>query len=350
MTKLYFSHSAINTYKDCPRKYKLHYIDRIRPVWAPSYFIFGSALDSAAEYLLENFDNFDQGKYYQTFKDALTKYSINGEEIDTSDSMLVRYSKSDCQIELLTDLQVQKITNRGSKLYDNFTIKQFINDYYALKKQQRADKKAKKDAVPIDKDMQLLYNYISYNCLLRKGVEFILPTFEKWAFENVKEVHGVQFKIKITNEYGDSFIGYGDFEVTLNSGKRVVFDFKTTSNLEQQYHAKSADESVQLGIYSQERDNPNVAYIAFDKNIRKRTPRLRWKVVEGTITEDHLDNVFEEIQDVMTQLKDDTEFKKAEDKSICYNFAGCKYYNYCHNKNCMDGLIKLEKKNEQQKS
>lgn len=52
MTAPKISHSAYSTYHQCPEKYRLHYLERIRPTGTSSALIFGRAVDDALNDLL----------------------------------------------------------------------------------------------------------------------------------------------------------------------------------------------------------------------------------------------------------------------------------------------------------
>ena len=149
--------------------------------------------------------------------------------------------------------------------------------------------------------------------------------------------------------------------------KRYVYDIKTSSNPKQYYYSKvkkdelveindhtllytglennAASESLQLGIYSQEVKNPNVGYVVIDKTIRKRTPRVRLTEIKGTITENHLDNIFNEIDETLHNIKEE-KFEKKKDISDCFGFGKCEFYNLCHG----GSFTGLEKKVERKKT
>ena len=50
-------------------------------------------------------------------------------------------------------------------------------------------------------------------------------------------------------------------------------------------------------------------------------------MIEGEITEEQLDRVFDEIADVVMDIKEE-KFEKNENS--CYNYGGCEYKNFCH--------------------
>lgn len=61
------SHSAFRKFMTCPRMYKLHYVDRLRPLGMSSALIFGSAMDEALNALL-----LETGDPIQVFQDNFT--------------------------------------------------------------------------------------------------------------------------------------------------------------------------------------------------------------------------------------------------------------------------------------
>ena len=52
MNKLSFS--QINKYNQCPRSYKLHYVDRLRERSATAYLAFGTAMDESLNAILKD--------------------------------------------------------------------------------------------------------------------------------------------------------------------------------------------------------------------------------------------------------------------------------------------------------
>ena len=173
----------------------------------------------------------------------------------------------------------------------------------------------------------------------------MLGLLAEWIEENVAEVHEVQKKIQISNDNGDAFIGYVDFIVTLKNGKKVLIDLKTSSNPKAYYPEDSAETSRQLGIYSQETDVRDVAYLVADKKIRVREPRVRLSFIEGVITEEHLDDIIDEIEECTTEIKEKLEIgEEAFEKNTesCHKYGGCVYFNYCK-KGDKKGLVYIKK-------
>lgn len=78
------SHSAYKKYLTCPRLYKLHYVDKLRPIGTSSSLLFGSAIDEALNCLLLKTDD-----PLEVFKREFTYEKCQGiqwhkDDLDTS--------------------------------------------------------------------------------------------------------------------------------------------------------------------------------------------------------------------------------------------------------------------------
>lgn len=358
MSKLFLSNSQINTYTDCPRKWHLDKQQRLRPNWKGSALLFGSALDSAVEsYLLKN--KLDPRG---VFNASLAVFEVNGEEKKLPTDLLdVRFFAGDVDPSLLDQEFMDQIC------VDNLGIETMeISVFLDFCKQQRKTKTA------LSKVEQKLFNWLAYASLKIKGL-MLLEELLKWIDENVLEVHEVQKKIQIENEDGDTFIGFLDFIVTIGDAqcrgcqgtgyswddaenrervcdrcpphRKVLIDLKTSSNPKAYYPEDAAETSVQLGIYAQEEGIEDVAYLVGDKKIRKREPRVRLHFIEGKITEEHLDEVFEMIEEATLEIKENLKLGEEgfpKNLDSCANFGGCQYFNYCK-KGDMKGLCYVKK-------
>jgi hypothetical protein len=81
------SHTSVSLYNECGRKYKLHYIDKIRSKDEKSALYFGKCLDNALNILLLNKD----------LNEALKLFEIDWKNAPTN----LKYSKSDYDQELI---------------------------------------------------------------------------------------------------------------------------------------------------------------------------------------------------------------------------------------------------------
>jgi len=308
------SFSAVDTFNSCARKYKLNYIDKIRPIQKPSPFSFGSSIDEASEHYLNNL-----GDVCNAFKSLAVYETAMRKEHAEND---VKYSQVDVQLELIEESVLDKIVD-GSGM-DIEDPKDFL-------------KYCKENMLHLDESEIKLLKSIQIEAVVAKG-KMMLPLLFDWADENIEEVHSCQRKIEVSNEEGDTFVGYLDFEVTLKNGKRYIIDLKTSSNPGLYYPDDSACNSDQLAIYSEHTDIENVGYFVLDKKIRKREPRVRSREVRGIITEEKKDEIFTKIEETRIKINEGR-FNKNTD--ACFNFGKCVYFNYCKN-GSMSGLCKKE--------
>jgi hypothetical protein len=325
MTKpIRLSNSQISTFTDCNRKWHLDKVQKIRPTFLSSPLYFGTIVDETIEHILLK----KEGSHLDTFYEKLNNFQVNGSDKKMPDDLLsVRFGAGDVDANLVDQKHVNDACDRLK--IDQINKKDFLE--YC--KQKRKRKSA------LDSIEQYLFNHIAWVSLEQKGL-MLVEKLSEWIEENVVEVHSAQKKIEISNENGDSFIGFLDFIATLKNGKKVLVDLKTSSNPNAYYPEDSASKSVQLGIYSQQEKLPNVAYLVADKKIRKREPRVRLKYVEGVITEEWLDEVFDMIEEATEAIKEKLpKGEEAFEKNLdsCMNFGGCQYRGLCE-KGSMKGL------------
>lgn len=317
--KLSLSNSQIDTYLTCQRKWWLDKVQKLRPSFKASPLYLGTNLDATIEaYLLKETDD-----WRAFYKKQVLQFEVNNNPKKLPEDILdMRFGAGDCDEKLIDQEKLDAYCD--SQDIGHVDAKEFL--LYC--KGQRKKKKA------LEETEQKIFNYCAFLTLETKG-SMLLEKLIEWIDENVAKVIAVQKKIEIENENGDKFIGYLDFIVELKDGRIVLIDLKTSSNPNLYYPEDAASKSRQLGIYSQEEGIPNVAYLIGDKNIRVRDPRVRLSYVEGIITEEHLDDVFFEIEEVTSEIKEKLPqgigaFEKNLDS--CSQFGGCSYKGYCQYK------------------
>lgn len=325
---LRLSHSQINTFQECNYKWWLHYIEKIRPSFLSSPLYLGKNIDNTIEkYLLGENRN-----YKEEYLEQIRNFEVNGKKKQLPEDILsVRFGAGDCDDKLIDQSKLDQYCEE----LELEPVK--AKDFLEYCKQLRKKKKAYSEVE------QKLFNYCAFLTLQEKGL-LLLEKLVEWIDENVAEVISVQKKIEIENDNGDKFIGYLDFVVKLKDGRVVLIDLKTSSNPKLYYPEDAASKSRQLGIYSQEEGIPDVGYLVADKKVRKKVPRVRVSFVEGTITEKHLDEVFSEIEEVTTEIKEKLpQGQKAFEKNLdsCNNYNGCQYKGYCKHRS-MAGLEKVK--------
>lgn len=345
--KLYLSNSQINTFKDCSYKWYLERVERLRPTWTSSSLLFGLGIDSAVETMLKNVGKPDEEKedYFDTFFEAMdiSQIQINNTVYKDEEALLrINFSSGDIQPEILDEVALENFETTVSDLeLDMDACLAKVEAKYKKKPKDlkkitdlgnpavffeycKIRRRAKK-ALTLEE--QWCYNSLAYESLMCKS-QYILKALNEWVEENVAEVHEIQKKIEIENDEGDKFIGYLDFIVTLKDGRKVLVDLKTSSSITQYYPDGCVEDSRQLAIYAQECGLEHAAYLVIEKAIRKRDPKIRLSFIEGIITEEQLDKVFDEIAEVTMEIKEGC-FEKNEDS--CWNYGGCQYRNLCHN-------------------
>lgn len=91
------SHSAYKRYHTCPKMYDFHYHDKIRPTGKSSALMFGSAMDTGLNALLEG-----KGDGHKAFKEAF----------EWDDMQDVTWDGKDFDHEIFTSSQLNKIEDR----------------------------------------------------------------------------------------------------------------------------------------------------------------------------------------------------------------------------------------------
>jgi hypothetical protein len=204
-TKL--SYSAASMDLECGYKYKKHYIERVRPAKVRSALLFGGALDTALNTLLETKD---VNKAKDVFRTNWTKSNINGEEEDLRTSDKILFSKADFEPVLGKD---------------------------------------------------------PWESMLHKGLLMIEAYYVK-VLPKIKRVITVQKEIAIENTEGDKIKGFLDLIVEWEDGRILLMDNKSSKV---PYEPDSAGKSRQLVLYYYlEKETFNldaVGFIVLDKNI-----------------------------------------------------------------------------------
>jgi hypothetical protein len=221
------SNSAVDKYVECSLCYKLHYIDRIRPIRGKSALLFGGALDTALNNLLLNKDLI---KARAVFYDSWKTLKINDIEVDGPSTDLIDYSKSDLDLELVE-----------------------FNETHGYPQEGRN---------------------INWRSLLYKGMLFI-ETYYKEVLPKIKEVIAIQELVSLKNEDGDEITGFLDLIVKWTDGKTYLLDNKSSSVV---YADDSAKTGQQLPLYyyivKEKYKLDGIGYIVLNKKINKNKVKL----------------------------------------------------------------------------
>lgn len=318
------SYSAVSTYLSCGEKFRLERIEKVPTDLCRSPLFLGKSVDQASEVIFcDKINDFGQYQEYseerlvKVFAHALTYVNFNNSIIDARYHPLVRYSKADLDLRLLEQEDIDKIVARSKELefedFDRETMEEFVSYIQGIK-------------YGVDDLDQLLYNYIGYHCLYRKGL-LLLKALKDWSDKNVKETISVQRYFEIVNENGDKYRGLLDLEAILYNREGIItLDLKTASNAVAQYPDNVIDTAMQLHSYA-EVGSKNVGYVVLDKSIRVNEPKVRIREIYGYVTDDMLDKTFDIISNVLDNVKAGN-FPKNPDS--CFEWGSrCAHYNKC---------------------
>lgn len=369
------SHSAIRTFTQCGRKYKFHYIDRLRSKTTSGALIFGSSIDKGLNELLETKD---LDKAIKAFDKSFRYNFINNEGHYLPESTLVVYAKKDFDKDLLQEEDFQKLEDhlRETKLDYTLHSLELFDEIRKLKEEKGWEN--------LRIDQKKFYNLSNWLCMRRKG-HVMLQSYNKEILSKIREVIAVQKSIAIENDQNDKITGFLDLIVEWQDGKRYLFDNKTSS---MEYEKDSAMTSQQLIIYyhavKEEYKLDGVGFIVMYKQLlknktkkcsscRKNGTGQRHKTCDAEIMdrmgsinrcnsdwietidpecriEVILNEVTPEAEDLVIQTFDEANegIKKeafGPNLEACNNGFKCQFYNKCWKGDGSD-LIKLEKKNE----
>lgn len=229
MKPIKISHSALRTYSNCGRRYKLHYIDRLRPVTTSGALIMGSAIDKALNDLIEN-RNLAQA--IEIFDKNMSGGFVNDKYVSYKVSDIIVYAKKDYDSDLL--------------------LPEDFNEYNTLFKEEldsaHSRFQAKKEESGFNsftKEEKEAYGLANWLCIRRKG-HIMLKSYNEKIIPKIKQVLAIQKPINLKNDDGDEITGWLDLAVEWEDGKRYMLDNKTSS---MEYDKNSASKSQQLIIY-----------------------------------------------------------------------------------------------------
>ena len=219
------SHSQINKHIFCQTAWKLHYIDGYRSVELSYALPFGGAFGKACEFILNP----------STVPDNLKKHEVTANEVFD-----YHWSFQDVN-GVLTNIRE----------YPHMAYSKYDSDYDLITKEQQSNPE-----------------WFS----LRAKAHLMLDTFQKELLPKIEHIYSTEEKIELTNDEGDSSIGFADCVVKIKGyDKPVILDFKTAAR---EYEDDSVRKSVQLSQYlhvlSDKYENTRLAgYAVFLKQIEK---------------------------------------------------------------------------------
>lgn len=229
------SHSAVRVFGECARRYKLHYVDRLRPKLMHSALVYGSAIDRAVEVLLKT-KNLEEAS--KAFDEAFTNSFIQDTLQYVPDNINIVYAERDFDGDLLTleDEESYKKFQKELGFVNGDTISESLNDL----------KRAKKSLgfLNMEPVQRKLMNFANWLSLRRKG-HYMIRGFNDEVVPKIKQVLATQKEIQLSNGE-DSVTGFLDLAVEWEDGKRYLLDLKTSTK---EYEEDAAMRSQQLILY-----------------------------------------------------------------------------------------------------
>lgn len=370
------SHSAMNTFLECGRKYDLRYNKRLVSRTKSSALYFGTAIDAALEFMCKHKDeeNILERSIVKFYRAWIRQKNNNDEMFFLKHSRDVLYSKADFDYELLN-------------AKDKALLSNYSDDIAADRELVFENKKLVGWANLPDEQKEFL-NVLNWLCLRHKGV-VLLKGFYEEILPYIIKVHSTQMYVELKNDEDDAVRGYidlvCDWRYEDGTIETFVMDFKTSSV---KYEDNSVEESEQLALYSLALDEysqdpgqkwtiqpKKQGFIVLKKDLHKditKTCKSCGFIAEKNATHRSctsiidkkrcggvwsrsveysgnyqviIDEISEELKDlVMRKInKINEEIKVGEfpmNTEACYNkFGRCEYFDYCHNKGNMNELI-----------
>lgn len=339
---MYLSHSGKEMYLTCPKKWQLHYKERLRSTQVGSALFFGSAADEALNRLLlekkKNLSSSDlmlmNSSVEEQFISNFSKVYIIDQYVDISKSENAMYYKSDLDLDLLEATDHKEILEFAQSLDIDLNTPQDF-EVFAEECQSIMSKGS------LDENTTRVYNFICWSSLKRKGL-MLLEAYKQQVIPKIEEVFDVQKRISLPDG-DDEFIGVIDLICSFHDepGVKYVCDNKTSSRA---YKEDSVATSEQLAAYAEYEETNKCAYIVIEKKIRKREPRVRCSIIKDTIPEETTEKTFDNLTNVFHNIKEN---KFDKDFDACFQYGRkCPYYDFCRNGDMKNlQYVNKEKKN-----
>lgn len=237
--------------------------------------LFGDAMDTALNALLKNengvIDVFNK-------KWEWNKVSTKEDEF-IPDNPKIRYADSDLDKDLLTDEDIDNISQKAKELgFDELPRDQIVE----LCVQHKKDVGYMK----MDTNEIKLFNFINWLSLKRKA-PIMIKAYKEKIVPRIKKVHSVQKYIEMTNHDGDIVNGYIDLIVDfeLDDGKvvKMIADNKTSTI---EYAQDAVIKSQQLSIYCIAENIDYAGFFVIRKALAKNKTKLCEKCGYDGIKED----------------------------------------------------------------
>lgn len=299
MSVIKLSHTAKELYLKSPRAYFYHYHLYIREAKLGSPLFFGSLIEKGIDALLQGAKLEDAQK---VFRDNFQRYQVNGQWVSLATSPLIRYSKSDLDIDVFTESELKALESKP-------------------------------------------FNFQAHASLQRKG-EMMLEAYARDILPSIKKVLATQVYFSMPNDAGDEITGFADMICEWEDGRIILPDHKTSA-------LKYPDDAVLTDQYGKQtalyyeafKDKfplDAVGFFVMEKKMRKKEPRARTNIILGKPPEELIDQTYNEFDTVLENIKN-AEFPCAAPACDAYGQKCC-YAKFCASGGKdMTGLVKVGK-------
>lgn len=229
------SHSGRAKYLQCGHSFKLHYLEKYRPVTLSSALAFGSAVDEALNWMLgaAKGNSAALEMAIQVFNQKWEQGQNSAREtVDMPLNPDLKYSRYDFDSDLLEKSDWREIFKYDGK-------------YFETKTRVDEEMKAGKEWLDIDLEIRSVLNYANWLCLQKKG-RLLLTAYYNEILPQIKDVLAVQMNVELDDGAGNILNGVIDAVVRLHDDRIIVLDNKTSS---QEYAEDSVAGSEQLATY-----------------------------------------------------------------------------------------------------
>lgn len=269
------SHSSVSMFQSCARKYQLHYKDKYRSKEQSAALLWGSAIDTALNYLLTDINrqrvDYLGQEYNIQFTQAWSKGFINKKQASLIDNEDIVYAASDFDADLISpaDLAAAHAKVGLGGIYQGVGTAIVPEALFEIMDTIRKEKEAK-GWVNLTSTQRKFYNYMHWLSLHAKGV-ILIKAYIDQIVPKIKRVLSGQKEISLTTDEGDSITGFIDAVLEWEDGRVIVFDHKTAAR---EYEWDAVLKSPQLALYTyaveDEYKTNHAGFIVLRKNIDKQ--------------------------------------------------------------------------------
>jgi hypothetical protein len=261
------SFSQISKYGQCPRSYKLYYVDKLRERSATAFLAFGSAMDDALNSILRDLQKNKKVTvdYKAAFDECWQTVEVNKKKHPLMDCTLIGYAKVDFVEDLL---QPDDIRFLRAKLAE-YGVEEM--ESYTILKNQLEEERSRRATVRFPEERHKALNLLNWLSLRRKA-HLMLEAYVRDIVPTIQSVTAIQKQVELKSDCGSSLIGYVDAVIRFKGDSEdTVVDNKTSSS---PYSEDQVKNSQQLSLYTYALGLKKAAYAVMQKNIRMNREKV----------------------------------------------------------------------------